>query len=87
MTVPGGCRSQGCHGYLERSPLMLLQAPSPHPSIVDGFNITFTSFYYTVCLLVNSIMIAFLPPKRVEKKHERLQLKHIREGTSTLITH
>ena len=83
MTVPGGCRSQGCHGYLERLPLMLLQAPFPHPSIVDGFNITFTSFYY----IVNSIMIAFLPPKSVEKKHERLQLKHIREGTSTLIAH
>ena len=42
---------------------------------------------FIICLLVNYIMIAFLPPKSVEKKHERLQLKHIREVTSTLITH
>ena len=66
MTVPGGCRSQGCHGYLERSPLMLLQAPSPHPSIVDGFNITFTPFYYmSSCKFYHDCILA---PKKCKKK-------------------
>ena len=36
MTVPSGCRSQGCHGYLLDSP-RFYQAPSSHSSIVDGF--------------------------------------------------
>ena len=36
MTVPGGCRSRGCHGYLLGSP-RFYQAPSSHLSIVDGF--------------------------------------------------
>ena len=36
MTVPGGCRSQGCHGYLLDCP-RFHQAPSSHSSIVDGF--------------------------------------------------
>ena len=38
MTVPGGCRSQGCRGYLH-SRLCFFQfnqAVSPHPSIGDG---------------------------------------------------
>ena len=43
VTVPGGCRSQGCHGYPTRSALVLeaplsFQAPSPSSSIVDEFN-------------------------------------------------
>ena len=36
----GGCCSQGCHGLPSKiacGPLLLLQAPSPPPSIVDGF--------------------------------------------------
>ena len=42
VTVPGGCRSQGCHGYPTRSALVLeappsFQAPSPSSSIVDEF--------------------------------------------------
>ena len=36
MTVPSGCRSQGCHGCLLDSP-RFYQAPSSHSSIVDGF--------------------------------------------------
>ena len=35
----GGCRSQGCHGYLHvhlRLP-QFTQAPSPHPSVGDEF--------------------------------------------------
>ena len=43
VTVPGGCRSQGCHGYPTRSAPVLeappsFQAPSPSSSIVDEFN-------------------------------------------------
>ena len=43
VTVPGGCRSQGCYGYPTCSPLVLVapsffQAPSPSSSIVDEFN-------------------------------------------------
>ena len=43
MTVPGGCRSQGCHGYPTRSALVLVvptssQSPSLSSSIVDEFN-------------------------------------------------
>ena len=42
VTVPGGCRSQGCHGYPTRSAPVLeappsFQAPSPSSSIVDEF--------------------------------------------------
>ena len=37
MTVPGGCRLQGYHGYLLDSP-RFHQAPSSHSSIVNGFN-------------------------------------------------
>ena len=39
VVAPGGCHSQGCHGYLHahlRLP-QFTQAPSPHPSIGDGF--------------------------------------------------
>ena len=28
VTVPGGCHSQGCHGYPQ-----FAQVPSPHPSV------------------------------------------------------
>ena len=43
VTVPGGCRSQGCHGYPTRSAPVLeappsFLAPSPSSSIVDEFN-------------------------------------------------
>ena len=47
MTVPGGCRSQGCHGYPTCSALVLVvptssqspsQSPSLSSSIVDEFN-------------------------------------------------
>jgi len=43
VTVPGGCRSQGCHGYPTRSALVLIvptssQSPSLSSSIVDEFN-------------------------------------------------
>ena len=43
VTVPGGCRSQGCHGYPTCSAPVLeappsFQAPSPSSSIVDEFN-------------------------------------------------
>jgi len=39
---PGGCCSQGCHGYPMRSALVLeaplsFQAPSPSSSFVDEF--------------------------------------------------
>ena len=49
VTVPGGCRSQGCHGYLTRSALVLeaplsFQAPSPSSSIVDEFKNYYRSF-------------------------------------------
>ena len=48
VTVPGGCRSQGCHGYPTRSAPVLeappsFQAPSSSSSIVDEFN------YYYLC--------------------------------------
>ena len=48
VTVPGGCRSQGCHGYPTRSAPVLeappsFQAPSPSSSIVDEFNCSFLS--------------------------------------------
>ena len=48
VTVPGGCRSQGCHGYPTRSAPVLeappsFQAPSPSSSIVDEFNLDFGS--------------------------------------------
>ena len=44
VTVPGGCRSQGCHGYPTRSALVLeappsFQAPSPSSYIVDEFKL------------------------------------------------
>ena len=47
VTVPGGCRSQGCHGYPTRSAPVLeappsFQAPSPSSSIVDEFNHVYT---------------------------------------------
>ena len=41
VTVPGGCRSQGCHGYCLRSGRLPqgFQAPFPHSSIIgDEFN-------------------------------------------------
>ena len=41
VMVPGGCCSQGCHGYLPCSHWQLpqsFQAPSLHLSIVDEFN-------------------------------------------------
>lgn len=43
VTVPGGCRSQGCHGSPTCWALVFgvppsLQAPSPSTSIVDEFN-------------------------------------------------
>ena len=46
MTVPGGCRLQGCHGYPTRSAHVLVappsfQAPSPSSSIVDEFKCRF----------------------------------------------
>ena len=48
VTVPGGCRSQGCHGYPTRSAPVLeappsFQAPSPCSSIVDEFKCTLIS--------------------------------------------
>ena len=45
FSVPGGCRSQGCHGYLHarlRLP-QFTQASSPHPSIDDCFKTTKTN--------------------------------------------
>ena len=52
VTVPGGCRSQGCHGYPTRSAPVLeappsFQAPSPSSSIVDEFNLCFVSMLTT----------------------------------------
>ena len=40
MTVPGGCRSHVCHGYLLNSFAVRSVSPGtfPHPSVVDGFN-------------------------------------------------
>ena len=41
MTVPVGCRSQGCPGCLLgllAALLLFHQAPSIHPPIADGFN-------------------------------------------------
>ena len=37
--APGGSCSQGCHGYLNAHLQLpqFAQAPSPHPSIGDGF--------------------------------------------------
>jgi len=56
VTVPGGCRSQGCHGYPTCSTQLLLappffQAPSPSSSIVDEFK-----FYYI--FLIQEVRLA-----------------------------
>ena len=47
MTVPGGCRSQGCHSYHLRSlpaPFRFFRHLFPHPSIVDWFKVVLTDF-------------------------------------------
>ena len=43
VMVPGGCRSQGCLGYLHvhLGLPQFIQAPSPRPSTGDGFNDAF----------------------------------------------
>ena len=66
VTVPGGCRSQGCHGYPTRSAPVLeappsFQAPSPSSSIVDEFNVliktSVASYENTkITLIVNSYL-------------------------------
>ena len=51
VTVPGGCRSQGCHGYPTRLAPVLeappsFQAPSPSSPIVDEFKLLLLDIYY-----------------------------------------
>ena len=61
MTVPGGCHSQGGHGYLLgllAAPLLFHQAPSPHPSVIDGFNNSLQRNKY--CNSLNSFFLPLL---------------------------
>ena len=60
VTVPGGCRSQGCHGYPTRSAPVLeappsFRAPSPSSSIVDEFNLSLSQSHG--CCLPNIIVM------------------------------
>ena len=69
VTVPGGCRSQGCHGYPTRSAPVLeappsFQAPSPSSSIVDEFNITIQSSCEKFSGFFFSYIFFFASPSR-----------------------
>ena len=83
VTVPGGCRSQGCHGYPTRSAPVLeappsFQAPSPSSSIVDEFNISYRSSgeklvkYQTnsFCLIMSVILMTTLFDKALILQRE-----------------
>ena len=60
VTVPGGCRSQGCHGYPTRSAPVLeappsFQAPSPSSSIVDEFKYIYMEDYISLLIQQQSL--------------------------------
>ena len=86
VTVPGGCRSQGCHGYFTHSTLVpeappSFQASSPSSSTVDEFNCPLTGQLNKInpCLRAKILLFHI---QCSSKKSELLSQRVCHQGTS-----